>query len=150
MATFLISAIWFVTIYVIQNFRRKMAITNKGTSFFCGQLCLHSRCSSLPATHPAPCNRVYPTGSFLQNFKNKKKKTKEAITEVTIIGNASPIYVFNYCTKFQSVEKRDGSLVKITNAKMGKNSVWKTYIYLFICTYIYFTYDTDEIADFEI
>ena len=93
----------------------------------------------------------YPTGSPLQNFKNKKKKTKEAKTEVTIIRNASQIYIFNYCTKFQNVEKRYGSSVKITNAKMGKTSAWKTYIYLFICTYIYFTYDTDEeMEDFEI
>ena len=49
------------------------------------------------------------------------------------------------------MEKRDGSSVKITNAKMEKTSAWKTYIYLFICTYIYFTYDTDEeMEDFEI
>ena len=48
------------------------------------------------------------------------------------------------------MEKRDGSSVKITNAEMGKTSVWETYILFFICTYIYFIYDTDEeIIDFE-
>ena len=49
------------------------------------------------------------------------------------------------------MEKRDGSSVKINNVEMGKTSVWETYILFFICTYIYFTYDTDEeIIDFEI
>ena len=37
------------------------------------------------------------------------------------------------------------------NVEMGKTSVWETYIPFFICTYIYFTYNTDEeIIDFEI
>ena len=49
------------------------------------------------------------------------------------------------------MEKRDGSSVKITNAKMGKSSVRETYVLSFICTYIYFIYNTDEeIIDFEI
>ena len=49
------------------------------------------------------------------------------------------------------MEKRDGSSVEITNAEMGKTFAWKTYILLFICTYVYFIYDTDEkIIDFEI
>ena len=49
------------------------------------------------------------------------------------------------------MEKRDGSSVKINNVEMGKTSVWETYITFFICTYIYFTYNTDEeIIDFEI
>ena len=48
------------------------------------------------------------------------------------------------------MEKRDGSSVKINNVEMGKTSVWETYIPFFICTYIYFTYNTDEeIIDFE-
>ena len=49
------------------------------------------------------------------------------------------------------MENRDVSSVKITKGEMGKTLVWKTQIYLFICKYIYFTYDTDEeIIDFEI
>ena len=52
---------------------------------------------------------------------------------------------------FQNMEKRDGYSVKITNAEMGKTSAWKTYILLYICTYIYFIYHTDEeIKDFKI
>ena len=85
------------------------------------------------------------TESPLWNFKNKKKKTKETNTEVTIICNVSQIYVFNYC-----MEKRDGSSVKITNAEMGKTSAWKTYMLLFNFTYMYFIYGTDEeIIDYE-
>ena len=49
------------------------------------------------------------------------------------------------------MEKRDGSSVKITNAEMVKTSVWETYILFFICTYIYFIYETyEKIIDFEI
>ena len=49
------------------------------------------------------------------------------------------------------MEKKDGSSVKTTNAEIGKSSAWKTYMLLFICTYIYFTNSTDEeIIDFEI
>ena len=60
-------------------------------------------------------------------------------------------YDFNYCSKFQNMEKRDVCAFKITNAKIGKTLAWKAQIYLFICRYIYFTYDTDEeVIDFEI
>ena len=53
-----------------------------------------------PPNNPPPsCNRGYLTASPLQNFKKKKKKTKESNTEVTIICNVSQIYVFNYCSK---------------------------------------------------
>ena len=104
-----------------------------------------------PNNPPTLMQQGYLTESPLQNFNTKKKKTKEAKTEVTINRNASQIYVFHCCSKFQNMEKRDGSSVKITNAKMEKISAWKTYIYLFICTYIYFTYGTDkEMIDFEI
>ena len=49
------------------------------------------------------------------------------------------------------MEKKDGSSVEITNAEMGKTSVWETYILFFICTYINFIYDTyEEIIDLEI
>ena len=49
------------------------------------------------------------------------------------------------------MEKKDGSSVKTTNAEMGKTSAWKTYIFLFIWTYIYFINGTnEEIIDFKI
>ena len=49
------------------------------------------------------------------------------------------------------MEKRDVCAFKITNAKIEKTLAWKAQIYLFICRYIYFTYDTDEeVIDFEI
>lgn len=52
------------------------------------------------------------------------------------------------------MEKKHATSVKIINAEMGvETSEWKTYIYIYlvICTYIYFTHDTDEeIIDFKI
>ena len=39
-------------------------------------------------------NSITPT-----KFREKKKKTKESNTEVTIICNVSHIYVFNYYSK---------------------------------------------------
>ena len=45
------------------------------------------------------------------------------------------------------MEKKHATSVKIINAEMGvETSEWKTYIYIYlvICTYIYFTHDTDE------
>ena len=97
MVAFLISAIWFVRIYVIRNARWKNGYYEKCHFLFCG--CLRSRCPSLPIAHPWSCNRGYLTASPLWNFKNKKKKSEEANTAVTIICNVIQIYVFNYCSK---------------------------------------------------
>ena len=69
-----------------------MAITNNGTSSFVGSCVSILVLQVYQKTHPPSCNRGYLTGSLLQNFKNKKNKTKEAKTEVNIIRNASQVH----------------------------------------------------------